>query len=235
MTLFAPPPALTRSEKPAPTRASSAMRRSRKDGSTRCGATGRARPSPASGVGRCRRIPSAISYASGFLGYVHVEREEPVEAIALLEHAVQELARFGLPQWHGMFTASLADAYRLAGDAAQAQTLAQRGLEIARGARYWFGVGYAQRVLARIARSADALDEAESKLTEAIETFQSIGAEFEVARVRLELADLAGHRRDRERARTHLEPARRTFERLRVPHYLDRADRLARELGLTRD
>lgn len=102
-------------------------------------------------------------------------------------------------------------------------------------AAFWFGVGYAQRVLARIARSADALDEAESKLTEALETFQSIGAEFEVARVRLELADLAGHRRDRERARTHLDPARLTFERLRVPRYLDRADRLARELGLTRD
>jgi class 3 adenylate cyclase/tetratricopeptide (TPR) repeat protein len=186
---------------------------------------------------RSRKMsPDPVShvYASGFLGYVHVERGEPAEAIALLEHAVQELARFGFPQWHGMFTASLAEAYRLAGDAAQAQTLAHRGLEIARGARYWFGVGYAQRVLARIARSADALDEAESELTEALETFQSIGAEFEVARVRLELADLAGHRRDRERARTHLEPARRTFERLSVPRYLDRADRLARKLGLTR-
>jgi ATP/maltotriose-dependent transcriptional regulator MalT len=179
--------------------------------------------------------PVSHVYASGFLGYVHVERGEPGEAIALLEHAVQELARFGFPQWHGMFTASLAEAYRLSGDASQAQSLAHRGLEISRGARYWFGVGYGQRVLARIARSADALDEAESELTEALETFQSIGAEFEVARVRLELADLAGHRGDRERARTRLEPARRTFERLRVPHYLDRADRLARELGLTRD
>lgn len=167
-------------------------------------------------------------------GYVHVERGEPTEAVVLLEHAVHELEGFGLPQWHGMFAASLAEAYRLVGDAAQAQTLATRGLEIARGARYWFGVGYAQRILARIARSADALDEAESGLTDALETFQSIGAEFEVARVRLELADLANHRGDRERARTHLAPARRTFEHLRVPRYLDRADRLARDLGLTR-
>lgn len=179
--------------------------------------------------------PVSHAYASGFLGYVHVDRGEPGEAIPLLEHVVEELVRFGFPQFHGMFTTALADAYRLAGDAAQAQTLAHRGLEIAQGCGYLFGVGYAQRVLARIARSADALDEAESELTEALETFQSIGAEFEVARVRLELADLAGHRGDRERARTHLEPARLMFERLRVPHYLDRADRLARELGLTRD
>ncbi len=173
--------------------------------------------------------PVSHTYASGFLGSAHVERGEPAEAIPLLEHVIQELARFGLRQWHGMFTTWLAEAYRLIGEAAKAQALAHRGLEIARGARYGFGVGHAQRVLGRIARSADALDEAESELTEALETFQSIGAEFEVARVRLELADLAGHGRDPERARTHLEAARRTFERLRVPRYVERADRLARE------
>ena len=167
-----------------------------------------------------------------------------VRMIGIHVNALQDLGRVGargtsgdgVTVGHGLFTASLAEACRLTGDAAQAQTLAHRGLEIARGARYWFGVGYAQRVLARIARSAGALDGAESKLSEALETFQSIGAEFEVARVRLELADLAGHRRGpQERARTHLEPARRTFERAAVPRYLHRADQLARELGLTRD
>jgi len=76
--------------------------------------------------------PDRVSraYASGFLGYVHVEGGEAVAAIPLLELAVEEIAHFGFAQWHGMFTSALADACRLAGDAAKAQSLARRGLEI---------------------------------------------------------------------------------------------------------
>jgi len=150
----------------------------------------------------------------------------------LLEAAVQELERFGFPQWHGMFTASLAEAYRLDADLTKARALAHRGLEIEimRGARYLFGVGYGQRVLGQIALAGGAIDEAESQLTEARQTFESIGAEFEVGRVHLAPADLAGRRGDRERVRTHLGLAGGIFERLRVPRDVERADRLAREL-----
>jgi tetratricopeptide (TPR) repeat protein len=181
----------------------------------------------------CKLSPDRVSgvYATGFLGYAHAERGEAGQAIPLLELAVQELGRFGFPQWHGMFTASLAEAYRLMGDVEKAQRLIQRGLEITRGARYSFGVGYGERILGRIALATNALDEAESQLTAARETFETMGADFEVARTRLELAELAGRRGNRERARSDLGLAQQTFARLHVPRYVERVERRARELG----
>ena len=177
--------------------------------------------------------PVSRVYASAFLGFAHVERGEPTEAIVLLEQVVRDLQRFGLPQWGGLCSSSLAEAYRLNGEIAVARDLAQRGIEITRRAQYWFGVGYGQRVLSRIAEASSALDEAEGHLTDALRTYESIAAEFELGRTHLELAGLAGRQGERARVQAHLAPARRTFERLDVPRYVEQAERLASELGLT--
>jgi hypothetical protein len=70
---------------------------------------------------------------------------------------------------------------------------------------------------------------AEIHLREALGTFESIGAEFETARVHLELADLV-RARDPAAAREHLARARRVFAGLRAPRYVERADALAATL-----
>src|SRR5262245_42816225 len=98
-------------------------------------------------------------YATMFLGYAHVERGEPEPAIPLLEHVVRELEQFGIPQFHGMFTATLGEAFRLVGDAGTALALARRGVAIASEAGYWLAVGYGQRILGRIARDTGGHDE----------------------------------------------------------------------------
>ena len=154
------------------------------------------------------------------------------EAIPLLEHVVRELERFRFPQWHGKFMATLGEAYRLEGDLTRARDAAERGLAIVRGAQYWIGVGYAERVLARIARAGGDPAAAETRLGDALRTFESIGAEFEVARVHLELADLV-RARDVGAAREHLDQARRTFAALKTPRYAERAEALAAELART--
>ncbi len=174
--------------------------------------------------------PVSGAYAASFAGYTLVERGESAEAIPLLELATKELERFRFPQWHGKFLAALGEAYRLEGDLARARDVAERGLAIVRSAQYWFGVGYAERILARIARAGGDLAAAESRLGEALRTFASIGAEFEIARVHLELADLV-RARDVAAAREHLDHACRTFAALRTPRYTERAALLAATLS----
>jgi tetratricopeptide (TPR) repeat protein len=183
---------------------------------------------------RSRKLsPDRVSgvYASGFLGYAHVERGDAEPAIPLLEHAVRELEQFGFPQWHGMFTGALAEARRLSGDIATARELARRGLTITTGARYWLGVGYCQRVLARVAADAGDHDEAVARFTEALQIFESIGARFEVGRVRLELAERAWRRGARADARLHLTAAQAALAEVDAPIYAERVRQLAAELA----
>jgi len=169
-------------------------------------------------------------YAAGFLGYAHVERGEAEAAIPLLEHAVRELEQFGFPQWHGMFTSSLAEAYRLSGNTYKALELAERGLALATSCRYWLAVGYAQRVLARIASDQGRHDDAAARLADALDTFTSISAQLEIGRVRIELAGLAARRDDRLTASTHAEAAEAVLREVDAPFQLDRAHRLVSEL-----
>jgi len=169
-------------------------------------------------------------YAAGFLGYAHVERGEAEAAIPLLEHAVRELEQFGFPQWHGMFMSALAEAHRLSGSTDNALELAQRGLAIATSCRYWLAVGYAQRILGRIASDKGIHDESAARLAEALGTFTSIGAQLEIGRVRIELATVAAGRGDRRIALTHAEAAEAVLRDVDAPIQLDRAHRLANEL-----
>jgi class 3 adenylate cyclase/tetratricopeptide (TPR) repeat protein len=176
--------------------------------------------------------PDRVSrvYASSFAALARVERGDAATAIPLLEEVTAELERFAFPQWHGLFTACLAEARRRGGLAEEAAAEAERALEITARAQYWFGMGYAERVHARIALTAGDVELARTRLARALATYARIGAECEVARTRVELASLAGG--DPEVARAHLLEARRVFRALDVPRYLTRIEELARDLGL---
>ncbi len=91
----------------------------------------------------------------------------------------------------------------------------------------------AERSLGRIARASGALSEAETHLNEALQIFASIQARFEVGRTRLALAELTHAQGDREAMATHLREAHHLFSVLRVPKYIERTARLARELGVS--
>jgi tetratricopeptide (TPR) repeat protein len=185
---------------------------------------------------RSRRLsPDRVSgvYASAFLGLAHVESGDAASATPLLESAVPEFERFRFPQWHGMFTVLLGEAARLSGDSERAQALAAEGIEILRPAQYWYAIGFARRTLGRIAAARGELSRADALFGEALETFSSIGAEFERARTGLEIAALAFERRDEQAARAHLVEAHGAFRALAVPVYLRRATQLATDRGLT--
>ncbi len=101
------------------------------------------------------------------------------------------------------------------------------GLDVTRTAGYAFGIGFARRLVARIALASGDLPEALHGFGEALETFAGIGARFEAARTQLELGALAEVRGDFSAAATHAREALRAFTALGAPVYVERARTLA--------
>jgi len=175
--------------------------------------------------------PTSTAYASAFLGYAYLEQGNAIQALPLLDEAVQRFTQFRFPPFEGWYTVLLAEAHRCSGQLDSARELAQRGLEIVRSIPYWFGVGWAQRSLGRIALAAGALSEAEAFLRKAAETFAAMPAPFELGRSRLDLAALARIQNRQEAVGTHLAEAYEHFSALKVPTYVERTEQLAREYG----
>ena len=107
-----------------------------------------------------------------------------------------------------------------------------QGLEIARAATYPYGVACAQRALGRIAFARDELAQADTHLNDALQTFRSMEARFEIARTWMALAELAHRRGEGEATTTRVAGAHRMFMDLRVPHYVALTEALAGRLGV---
>ncbi|HBH04632.1 MAG TPA: hypothetical protein DDZ42_22420 [Candidatus Rokubacteria bacterium] len=176
--------------------------------------------------------PINTANALGFLGYAHLEAGDAAEATPLLEQAVDRLHQFGARQGEGWFTAWLSEARLLAGRVDEARALALRGLEITTVVKFLWGSGVARRALGRVARAQGALDEAGAHLHDALRVFGEIDARFDVARTHLALAELAGARGRPAEAAGLLAEARRLFGEIGVPRFVERADALARQLGI---
>lgn len=99
--------------------------------------------------------------------------------------------------------------------------------------KYRAGVGWAQRTLGRIALAEGALAEAETHLHDALATFISMQARFEMGRTHLALSELADVQDNRERVAVHLTEAYHLFKTLRIPPYVTYTEQRAHELGLS--
>jgi class 3 adenylate cyclase/tetratricopeptide (TPR) repeat protein len=78
------------------------------------------------------------AYASAFLGYAYLEQGDAVQALPLLEQAVQRFVQFQFRPFAGWFMALLAEAYRCTQQLETAQESAQRGLAVARAAHHGY-------------------------------------------------------------------------------------------------
>ena len=147
-------------------------------------------------IDACRRglalAPDALSsaMAEGWLGYAHLERQEPAQAIPHLEPAIRRLGQFRFPQLHGLFTVYLAEAHRLAGRPDRAHELARQALDRAHASSARFVTACAWRVLGRIARDTGDREKAATWLDQARGLLQSMEARHEQALTEAELAAL---------------------------------------------
>jgi len=173
--------------------------------------------------------PLNTAAALGFLGYAYLEKGDLVQAIGALEDSVERLRRAGMQQLLGWFSAFLAEAYLLSGRAAEGRKLAGEALATTEGVQFKYGSGMAHRALGRISRATGNPVQAKKDLEEALESFRSIQAPFEVGRTRLDLALVAGT--GSEEAAWQLGEARRLFAELRLAPYVEKADRLAGQLA----
>ena len=187
------------------------------------------------GIAACQRSlarspdPFLTAAVMGFLGHAHLEKGDAAQAIAALEQAVQHMSRYGYRQLHGWFTTDLSEAYRLSRQIEQARDLAIQGLEITRGAKFWYGIGLAQRALGRIAQASGALAVAKRYLSEALDTFTAIQARFEIGRTHLDLAAVVHAEGNQYAVATHLQEAHALFRALQAPTYVECTAQLARK------
>lgn len=174
-------------------------------------------------------------YTSMILGYALVEHAEPAAAREVLMPVIAELEGFGIPQFQALTLALLAEAARLSAAHGEAFALLERGVQVAERAQYWYAAGVSRRIRSRVHRAtgndAEALREAECALA----TFERIGAEFESARTRLELAELAHRSGDSERTQRELDAAIGMFTTLGEEASRRRAVELASTMGIAPD
>ena len=196
-----------------------------------------ARGDGAAAIAACRRglevavDPVNRTYAAAVLGYAFLEQGDHAQAVVALKPVVEVLGRFGARQFQGWFTTVLAEAYRLGGQLGRARALAAEGLGLTRDAGNRYGVAWAQRALGRIARADADPATAEASIRDALATFASIEARFELGRTHLDLADLAADRRNSAAATAHVAEARAIFAALCAPRYAERAGALAAQLA----
>jgi tetratricopeptide (TPR) repeat protein len=129
------------------------------------------------GLAMCQRSldrspdPVNTALALAFLGTAHLEKQDAVQAIPLLEQAVQRFSQFQFQQGEGRCMPLLGEALLLDGRHEQAQRWARQGLDISREAKYLYGVGLAHRALGRIAQANGDHTEAAHHLSAALQTF----------------------------------------------------------------
>ena len=190
-------------------------------------------------VERCRRAvelardPVGTAVARGFLGASLLEQGDAEGAIPLLERSVEQLGRFRIRQTQGWFTAMLGQACFLAGHHHRARGLAQQALEMTLHPRHSHGAGWAQRTLGHVARVEGDPAAAERCLLESTATFAAIGAHYEEARTRLDLAVLHRDRGQREAGARELERASSLLRALGASRYDATVSALATDLGVS--
>jgi DNA-binding SARP family transcriptional activator len=183
--------------------------------------------------------PVAKANAVGWLGAAHFENEDASRAIPLLEDAIarlQELSGTGgyrYRQLDGMFRALLCECYLARGDVESARAIGGLALDISRTGGWAVAIGYAERAVGRLALATGKLDDAEAALERAVRTFADIEARAQVARSRLPLAEARAARGDPNAATVELRAACELFTSMRAPRLVERARRLAGQLGVS--
>lgn len=158
------------------------------------------------------------------LGKACCEAGESGRAVAVLEHAVALADKVRSLQFCAWFRTMLGEAYLLNGDIERAADVVGAALDVSAQSQFMIGVGLSKQIVGRIARARGAHAEAKRHLNKALQVLDSVGARFELARTRLELAALAHAEGNRVDGTAYLEEARALFAASKAPKYCARAE-----------
>lgn len=174
------------------------------------------------GVDEARRAvdltpdPLARAVVSAFLGGALLERGRPREAVAALSESVRDAAAMHIPYLSAWYGAWLSEAECKAGDVGRARERARQSLAAARASGFRWVEGLAQRTMGRAAHAGGAPEEARALIADAVEMFDGIGARYEAARARLQLAAVVRGCGDTDSADNHLREAQRGLKEIGV-------------------
>lgn len=176
-------------------------------------------------------LNSAVS--SGFLGFaLWIQGSDLTTAVDLLTDAVGRMRQAGMQQLEGWFSVFLGKALLGGGRLDEARRAALSGLETTHAAGFAYGTGLARLTLGKIEAAAEHWSAAAEHLSAGEGILQGLEVPFELARLRLEQAKLA-HRNGRQQDVEHLlRQAMETFDRLRLPDYMQQTTTLGQELGV---
>jgi tetratricopeptide (TPR) repeat protein len=172
------------------------------------------------------------AFVMACLGKAYLEAGEVGRALRTLERAIQLADQVRSRQWCAYFRTWLGEAYLRDNQLDQAQEVLGQTLAVCTDLEFASGVGWCHHLLGRLAQARGKLAEAQRHLDEAVQVFRLLGAKFELARTCLAQAELSNAQSDSERVRNYLREARRLFDVLRTPKYVERTQQLAQEFNV---
>lgn len=196
------------------------------------------RGDPTVGIEMCQRAlelspdPFETAFVLACLGKAYSEAGDLGRAVPTLEQATQLADQVRSRQWRAYFRAWLGEAYLRDNQLDKAQEVLGETLAVCTDLKFAVGIGWCHHLLGRVAQTKRKLAEVRRHLDKAVQTFELVGAKFELARTCLARAELSNAQADPERARNCLDEAHRLFESLRAPKYVERTQQLAREFSV---
>jgi tetratricopeptide (TPR) repeat protein len=158
------------------------------------------------------------------LGLVYLDTDRPHEAISWLEPLVVNPDRLRQRHVVGVCGAYLAEAHLEAGHLERAATVAADACRLGRETGYAHGLGYALRVMARVAAARRVAAEGERHAAEADGIYEVMGSPFERARIAWARAELARARGEHDVALRHFAEAIDGLRASGAPRYADRVE-----------
>jgi tetratricopeptide (TPR) repeat protein len=181
---------------------------------------------------RVGNIPFWFPFVACSLGFVYALAGRHAEALPLIDAAEAEHAGMRLMGGHALLVSWQSEAYALAGRLDEAARHAARALDLAQKYGEAGHRAYALRALA----TAEALRDprgagAGQYFAQALAASDGLAMRPLSACCRLGLGEAQRRRGERGPAAEHLEAARAAFEALRMPFWLERAERELAALG----